>query len=62
MPHERGVLHLDVKPSNILLTDDGLPMLLDFNLARGPRAGRPAATASGSAARRPTWPRSTWKP
>ncbi len=38
--HERGVLHLDVKPSNILLTDDGLPMLLDFNLALEPGAGR----------------------
>ena len=31
--HERGVLHLDLKPSNILLTSDGTPMLLDFNLA-----------------------------
>lgn len=31
--HERGILHRDMKPANVLLTDDGVPMLLDFNLA-----------------------------
>lgn len=31
--HERGVLHRDVKPSNVLIAADGTPMLLDFNLA-----------------------------
>ena len=31
--HERGILHLDLKPANILLTDEGQPMLLDFNLS-----------------------------
>ena len=34
--HDRGVLHRDVKPSNILIAGDGTPMLLDFNLAREP--------------------------
>jgi eukaryotic-like serine/threonine-protein kinase len=33
---ERGLLHLDLKPSNVLLAADGQPMLLDFHLARAP--------------------------
>jgi serine/threonine protein kinase/tetratricopeptide (TPR) repeat protein len=41
--HERGLLHLDLKPSNVLLAADGQPMLLDLHLARGPiAAGAPA--------------------
>lgn len=31
--HSVGVLHLDLKPSNILLTYDATPKLLDFNLS-----------------------------
>ncbi|HEY2910069.1 MAG TPA: protein kinase, partial [Gemmataceae bacterium] len=31
--HERGVLHLDLKPANVLVADTGEPMLLDFNLS-----------------------------
>lgn len=38
--HDRGLLHLDVKPANVLIAADGTPMLLDFHLARPPlRAG-----------------------
>lgn len=33
---ESGMVHLDVKPSNILIAADGQPMLLDFHLAREP--------------------------
>jgi serine/threonine protein kinase len=44
--HERGLVHLDLKPSNVLVTADGQPMVLDFHLAQAPlRPGgeRPAA-------------------
>jgi serine/threonine protein kinase/Tfp pilus assembly protein PilF len=33
---DRGLVHFDLKPSNVLLAADGQPMLLDFHLARGP--------------------------
>ncbi|MEO9175970.1 MAG: serine/threonine-protein kinase [Gaiellales bacterium] len=32
--HARGVIHRDVKPHNILLTQDGQPKLNDFGIAR----------------------------
>ncbi len=41
----RDVAHGDVKPSNILLSADGNPMLLDFNLARD---GSPLSPEGGA--------------
>ncbi len=32
--HRRGVLHLDVKPANILINPYGRPMLMDFNVSQ----------------------------
>jgi eukaryotic-like serine/threonine-protein kinase len=34
--HERNMLHLDLKPANVLLAGDAQPLLLDFHLARPP--------------------------
>ena len=46
--HERGLAHLDVKSSNVLLAADGQPLLLDFHLARELLpAGSPAPVSLG---------------
>lgn len=45
--HHRGLVHLDVKPQNLLITPDGQVKLIDFGLAQ--QAGEPQEMIGGSA-------------
>jgi len=52
--HVRGILHRDLKPGNILVTPEGIPVITDFGLAKrirshsGHSSNLPSITATGT--------------
>ena len=45
--HRFGVIHRDMKPSNIMIEADGNPVIVDFGLARSDMEGESSLTESG---------------
>ena len=53
--HQRGIMHRDLKPQNIMVKADGEPVIMDFGLARGFGSEATRLTATGAALGTPVY-------
>jgi serine/threonine protein kinase len=53
--HQRGVIHRDLKPGNVLVRPDGEPILMDFGLARSFTAESRRLTSTGAVVGTPVY-------
>ena len=45
--HRRGVIHRDLKPGNVMITEDGRPVVLDFGIAKATDHAERGTTKTG---------------